>query len=187
VITITLRPLSALLISSHSYSQIARRKSRRNFTPNDTLFLLQPSPSRSRYPSFLKFSTSTAKGYYLSHSKFIVRRVIIMPFFVRRGIPNDGHYSKKFSDGGERGRSEKRRHDIRRETEEEKKEGIQNLFLRPRGLDETENTEHSELAPRFSLASHRFSFRRGRVLIAILDSFDQSEKSSLRLNRRPDP
>lgn len=71
-------------ISSHSYSERVRRKFRRNFTSDDTLFILQPSRSRSRSSFSLSmptFRTSTANGYYHSHNKFIVQRVIIMPSF----------------------------------------------------------------------------------------------------------
>lgn len=85
-ITVIPHPLPTFPISSHSYSERVRRKFRRNFTPDDTLFLLQPSRSHSRCSfslSIPKFRTSTANGYYHSHSKFIVQQVIIMPSFVQ--------------------------------------------------------------------------------------------------------
>lgn len=53
----------------------------RYFISSPTLSI---SFSRSSFSlSMPKFRTSTANGYYHSHSKFIVQRVIIMPSFVQ--------------------------------------------------------------------------------------------------------
>lgn len=165
-ITVIPHPLPTFPISSHSYSERVRRKFRRNFTPDDTLFLLQPSRFRSRSSfslSMSKFRTSTANGYYLSHSKFIVQRVIIMPSFVqyqttdimtesflmveveRKGFARNSDVSEtKTQDAREKGRykiySSFRRNKIRQERWR----------------------KHNELASRFSSVSHPFPFSFSR-------------------------